>query len=209
MPRFRWPYAISSLILVTIAAALSYGFVDRPVALACRGLDRRIVDVFEWITAFGVSTGYLIGFFALYILFRFVVRRRRAARQALFLFVSTAAAGLAADVVKFVAGCARPKLYFEQDLYGMEFFRVSHEYTSFPSGHAATIFAAATALALIFPKWRPPLILFAAIVAASRVVIGAHYLGDVLVGAYIGVITVYLVVWGERWRARRRPAGPA
>lgn len=207
MPRFRWPYVIASLLLVTIASALSYGFVDRPLALACRGLDPRIVDVFERITALGVSTGYLIGFFALFLLFRFVVRRRQAARQALFLFVSTGAAGLATDGVKFVAGRARPKLYFEQGLYGMDFFRVTHEYTSFPSGHAATIFATATAL--IFPKWRLPLVFFAAIVAASRVVIGAHYLSDVLFGVYVGVITVYFVVWGEQRWARRRPAGPA
>jgi undecaprenyl-diphosphatase len=69
--------------------------------------------------------------------------------------------------------------------------------TSFPSGHAATAFAAATAVALVYPRFRVPVLLLAALVALSRVYLGVHYWSDVLVGSLFGVAvgwaTVYVV----------------
>ena len=207
MQKFRWIYASVSFLLLGVLIALGYFFFDRPVAFFCRALDQRIIDVFQWITVLGVATGYLIGFFILFLFFRFVVHRRRYARQALFLFVSTAAAGITTDIVKFIVGRYRPKMLFEQNLYGMDPFRIGYEYTSFPAGHATTVFATAMALALIFPKWRLLFFSFALIVAASRVIIGAHYLGDVLAGIYIGVVTVFIVAWAGRRYTRRNSAG--
>lgn len=57
---------------------------------------------------------------------------------------------------------------------------------SFPSGHTAGSFAAATALAAFYPE-RAPLLLAAAIgVGASRIYLGHHYATDVLAGAGLG-----------------------
>jgi membrane-associated phospholipid phosphatase len=58
---------------------------------------------------------------------------------------------------------------------------------SFPSGHAATAFAAAVAVGLIHPRLRRPLLALAAVVALSRVYLGVHYLTDVVAGAALGV----------------------
>ena len=71
---------------------------------------------------------------------------------------------------------------------------------SFPSGHAATSFAAATILAFAFPRLWPLLFTLAAAIAFSRVYVGVHYPLDVVAGAVLGV----LVAWGV-WRnvARR------
>lgn len=58
--------------------------------------------------------------------------------------------------------------------------------SSFPSGHAATAFAAATAVGLLHPRLRAPLLALAGIVAFSRVYLGVHYLSDVVVGGVLG-----------------------
>jgi undecaprenyl-diphosphatase len=60
---------------------------------------------------------------------------------------------------------------------------------SFPSGHAATSFAAATMLSFAFPGFAPVLLILAAAVAYSRVYVGVHYPIDVIAGAALGALT--------------------
>jgi membrane-associated phospholipid phosphatase len=81
-------------------------------------------------------------------------------------------------------------MFFEKGLYGINFFSFSHGLTSFPSGHAATTFSIAWALSLFFPRARIPLLCFAVMVGASRVIITSHYLSDALGGAYVGIMSV-------------------
>jgi undecaprenyl-diphosphatase len=57
---------------------------------------------------------------------------------------------------------------------------------SFPSGHSATAFAAATAVAILCPRMRPWALGIAAAVAISRVYLRVHFPLDVLVGAVLG-----------------------
>jgi membrane-associated phospholipid phosphatase len=59
--------------------------------------------------------------------------------------------------------------------------------SSFPSGHAATAFGAATALALLHRRLRWPALALAALIAFSRVYLGVHYPLDVIAGSLIGV----------------------
>src|SRR5262245_49911001 len=58
---------------------------------------------------------------------------------------------------------------------------------SFPSGHSAASFAAATALASFYPAVAPLAYALAAGVALSRVHLGHHFPSDVAVGAAIGI----------------------
>lgn len=57
---------------------------------------------------------------------------------------------------------------------------------SFPSGHTMIAFAVASSLGLFFPSILLPLTLSALSVGVSRVVLGLHFLSDVLVGAAAG-----------------------
>lgn len=59
--------------------------------------------------------------------------------------------------------------------------------SSFPSGHTAGSFAAATALAAFYPRRRVLLLGTAAGVGFSRVYLGHHFVSDVLVGAAVGI----------------------
>ena len=63
------------------------------------------------------------------------------------------------------------------------------ESTSFPSGHSASAFAFAEAVSSVIPALGVPLRLAAATVAYSRVHVGVHYPGDVIVGSLIGMTT--------------------
>ena len=57
---------------------------------------------------------------------------------------------------------------------------------SFPSGHAMTAFAAATAIAVLCPRMRWPALAIALTVAVSRPYLGMHFWADVVVGALLG-----------------------
>jgi undecaprenyl-diphosphatase len=59
---------------------------------------------------------------------------------------------------------------------------------SFPSGHAATSFAAAIVLTFYAPRWAPLWILLAVAIGFSRVYVGVHYPLDILGGAVLGVL---------------------
>ncbi len=57
---------------------------------------------------------------------------------------------------------------------------------SFPSGHTITAFAVSIALAEFYPALFPALLFCALSIATSRILLGMHFLSDVIVGAIIG-----------------------
>ncbi|MEJ7646727.1 MAG: phosphatase PAP2 family protein [Chryseolinea sp.] len=58
----------------------------------------------------------------------------------------------------------------------------------FPSSHAANTFGTAMFLWLVYrPSWMVWLFLWAAFVSYSRIYLGVHYPGDIIVGAIIGM----------------------
>jgi undecaprenyl-diphosphatase len=57
---------------------------------------------------------------------------------------------------------------------------------SFPSGHTISAFAVAVPLALFYPSLLAGVLFCALSVAASRVLLGMHFLSDVVAGAALG-----------------------
>lgn len=62
---------------------------------------------------------------------------------------------------------------------------------SFPSGHTITAFAICFPLMQHYPAASPMLLLCALSVASSRIVLGMHFLSDVLAGSAIGSLLGY------------------
>lgn len=57
---------------------------------------------------------------------------------------------------------------------------------SFPSGHTITAFSIAVTLGVFYPLFLAPLLFCALSIAASRILLGMHFLSDVVVGAIVG-----------------------
>lgn len=71
----------------------------------------------------------------------------------------------------------------------------SRDVFSFPSGHSTTAFAVALSLGSFFPEILPALLVLAANVAISRVIVGMHFLSDVVVGSGLGACIGYAAYW--------------
>ncbi len=69
---------------------------------------------------------------------------------------------------------------------------VTRDRFSFPSGHSTTAFAVALSLGSFYPEIMPLLLLLAANVALSRVIVGMHFLSDVLAGSGMGALLGYV-----------------
>ena len=82
---------------------------------------------------------------------------------------------------------------------------------SMPSAHAANAFGQAGLFMLQVRKFAPHLLIFAALVAISRVFVGVHYPFDIVVGATIGVVVGMIMSQAATMifeRLRRKPLQP-
>jgi membrane-associated phospholipid phosphatase/MFS family permease len=94
-------------------------------------------------------------------------------------------AGAALEVVKLFVDRARP----EEALTGQVLLSEGREWAhiaSFPSGHMIVTAALATVAATAVPRLRWPLIAYVVAVGFTRVLFGAHFPLDVLVGTVLG-----------------------
>jgi undecaprenyl-diphosphatase len=62
---------------------------------------------------------------------------------------------------------------------------------SFPSGHSITSFAIAVSIGLFYPDLQAVLLAVALLIASSRIILGMHFLSDVLAGSAIGIFLGY------------------
>ena len=98
--------------------------------------------------------------------------------------VSTIAGILVFYWLKRLCDRKRPSFYGRHAWYEL----LPPDRFSFPSGHSVTAFAVAVSLAYFYPHVAPVLFFLAFVVAASRVLLGLHFLTDVFAGASIGAI---------------------
>jgi len=72
---------------------------------------------------------------------------------------------------------------------------------SMPSSHTSAAVALAVWLGVVYPRLRPLVIGWVVVVGVSRVLLGAHFLSDVLIGAGAGFVVAHAAVrgyWGVR-----------
>jgi membrane-associated phospholipid phosphatase len=105
--------------------------------------------------------------------------------------ISFLVSGLVVQLFKHLMHSPRPRVYF-----GPNEIRYIHGvtgtgYSSFPSGHTATIFALTTLLSFYFPGRRNGILFFliAALTGFSRIYLSQHFPIDILGGLLTGVLT--------------------
>lgn len=184
--------AIALLCLVFIA------YLDRPAALWFHRLDAGGHEFFKALSDLGAAGPYLvitaIAFAALRLAARIGMFKARAgalkaySMVAAFIFSAVAASGILINVLKVLFGRVRPKLLFRDELYGFDWFRLGADFHSFPSGHAQTITALMVALFILVPRFGVAYLVIGAAIAISRAVVNAHYMGDIVAGAYAGAV---------------------
>jgi membrane-associated phospholipid phosphatase len=184
---------LAATVLLSVAAGL---VLDGSVVEAARSIPPVWRSRLYGLTRFGEGVEILVIAAVLFALAAYrsahaPERRLRvawsaAAGAAGYVFVATALAGLLASLVKNSVGRARPSLSEAEGILSLHPFAFDSAYASWPSGHAATCGAAAVALALVFPRWRFPILGIGIGIAATRAGIRAHYVSDVIAGLGLG-----------------------
>ena len=107
---------------------------------------------------------------------------------AFYLLCSVVMAIFATGFFKVLIGRSRPIMY---EALNETFFvpgTLESVFNSMPSGHTAVSFAGLVMLGMLHPRIKWATWTLAIIIGVSRVYIGAHWVGDVVFGAFIGML---------------------
>jgi membrane-associated phospholipid phosphatase len=182
-------------------------------AAAIRGvghLPRWIVSAFDDITDYGKSGWFLWPLGLIFLALAAVPPMLTAFSQRVlaaimvrigFLFAAIAVPSLFVTIIKRLIGRARPMVGGSLDPFLYNPFVWHAAYAGMPSGHATTAFAALVAFGTLWPRSRTLWLVYALLIAISRVVVTAHYPSDVVAGALVGIGGAVLV---RHYFAQRR-----
>ena len=200
---------LTTAIVAAAIIALMYGFDAREIALMPPRGAASLWPV-RILTEFG-KDGYVLSLLAAMLLVVALVAaalhgnsRSRLPGFGLrlqFVFFAVLTPLLAGEAIKWIAGRGRPFVGGKANPFNFEPFAGTEAYASFPSAHAITAFALAFAVAAVWPRARAPMIAYALLIAATRLVLLAHHPSDVVAGAMIGVVGAMFVRY---WFAARR-----
>jgi membrane-associated phospholipid phosphatase len=191
---------VPGLALWALALALwAQGGVDRWALFA---FDQARVSGASWLVIFRDLTGYGLTAIALLCVFYYLLQTRRPrwdAPKILYLYVifSFGFSGIVGDLLKLAIDRPRP----------------AATSSALPSGHATK--AVALALPVLFfvagrpgsqGLWRSLVGVLALGVAVSRIVLGAHYVSDVVAGIGMAFVGLPIAVWLAHRVLARVPA---
>jgi undecaprenyl-diphosphatase len=200
-----WPLPPQQLAIAAAVALavflIGMVFIDAAAINAVAHLPRWMVWFFDEITDFGKSGWFLwplgVLFLSLAALPGLSPMSRRVQAAVMvrvgFLFVAIGAPSLFVTIIKRLIGRARPLVNGVADPYVFDPFVWRVAYASLPSGHATTAFAVLAAFGSLWPRGRTILLIYALLIAASRIVVTAHYPTDVATGALVGVMGAVMV----------------
>jgi membrane-associated phospholipid phosphatase len=196
------PLAIGALVSIGLIVAAMV-LIDAPTIIAVRSWPRWIVAWFDWVTDFGTSDWFLVPIALMLAAIAAIAspaltHMSRLVLTAItvrlgFVFAAIALPGLVVTIGKRLIGRARPFVGGHADPFLYLPFSWTPDHASLPSGHATNVFAALVAIGLLWPRLRGVMLVYALIIAASRVIVLAHHPSDVIAGALAGSVGALLV----------------
>lgn len=206
-PRTIGKWLLGASLFLLLLAAASYALWDRAVAEWAFRLPRSWANAARRLSALGEGVYWMILVFAIGV--TGVVRKRPAvAVWAGRTVLAIAAAGIAANLLKVVAGRARPRA-LDSGVWGFHFLEFGYRFNSFPSGHAAIAAAVAASICLTRPAAWPLAAGLWVALAGGRVLTGSHFVSDVLAGGAVGIALMVLVDRSARVEELLRRLGAA
>lgn len=192
---------VPGVILWALALALwAQGGVDQWALFA---FNQARASGASWLGIFRGLTGYGLTAIALLCVFYYLVQARRPAWDApktlyLYVILSFVFSGVTGDLLKMVIGRPRPATVF-----GDQILALSHATSqALPSGHATKAFALALPVLFFVGRrpgsqglWRLLVGVLALGVALSRILLGAHYVSDVVAGMGMAFLGLPIAIW--------------
>ena len=108
--------------------------------------------------------------------------------NAFYVLCSVLLAIMTTGALKIFIGRSRPIIF---EALNATFFipgTIGSVFNSMPSGHTAVSFAGLVMLGMLAPRIKWATWTLAIIIALSRVYVGAHWVGDVILGAFVGML---------------------
>jgi membrane-associated phospholipid phosphatase len=131
---------------------------------------------------------------------------RRLARNAGQLALALLLAGIIGTALKVAFGEPAPDLALSLGSHDFTWFRLSGAWHAFPSGHAITAGAVVATAWMRGWRWRAAIAAAGLFVAATRFIIGVHFVSDVVAGFTLGALCAVIVHEAARRRTARMRA---
>ena len=180
-----------------LLGALVFLFFDYSIAEFFYNLNSQTKSLFETLTHFGDSLYFFVPTILVWAVIKIIQNKNKIILTisdiSLFIFFNILFSGIVVQIFKHIVGRPRPSLFHSNNLSTIDFFNFDSRWHSFPSGHTATIFAFIFCLIFLFPKIKNILITIAIVIASTRVIVGAHYVSDIIGGALVAYITSILL----------------
>jgi membrane-associated phospholipid phosphatase len=189
-------FAVGALL-----CALSFLFDNNVIAWVARHPSRQITQEARFFTMWG-DFPPIVALLLLALLVAWLLKRPFAIRLLVLMLGSAVAGGLVANILRVLTGRTRPSAKVPPGWYGLRdhgaWIAGRYGYSSFPSAHTAVAIACIVPLWLLLPPLQRiavaiPATLIALCIAASRILLNAHHLSDVLTSVWLGILISSLI----------------